>query len=159
MRIPGLYAAAFFLQPVVANLATYKGIDPDLVLCLTMLLIAMEKEPGPIIVASTAVALLQDICYALYVGPGAAAMFAASLCAAFVFRLCAWERLWLVLALAGLGTLVYHVVLWAGSWLFGAPWAFVHLLAQLPLWLLCNGAVCAGAYLVLTKERKENHTV
>ncbi len=155
MNIPCLYAAAFFLQPAVDNLAACKGMGPDLVLCLTVLLIALKRDPRAAIVASTAAALLQDICYALYAGPGAAAMLAASLCAALAFRLCAWEGLWLVLALAVLGTLVCQVALWAGNWLFGAPWLLVHMLARLPLQVFCNGAVCAAAYAAFTKERKE----
>lgn len=153
-----LYAAAFFLQPPLTTLTAYGGIGPDFVLCLTMMLIVIGKEPGPVAAVSIAAALLQDICYALYAGPGGAAMLAAVACAVLAFRLCAWEGPWLILALAALETTVYHIVLWAGSWAFGAPWRFFHMLQTLPIWILYNGLLCAGAYVMLTRERKENHT-
>lgn len=155
MSVVCLYAAAFFLQPAVMKLLAYQDMGPDLLLCLTILLIAADRDPGLVAMASTAAALLQDICYALYVGPGAAAAFAAALCAALAFRLCAWEGSWLLLALAALETLIYHMVLWTGNWVFGGAWTFLYMLRRLPIWILYNGAICAGVYLLLTKERKE----
>ncbi|MCI9597291.1 MAG: hypothetical protein HFE75_08355 [Firmicutes bacterium] len=158
MSMACLYAAAFFLQPPLTALTAYRGIGPDLVLCLTVMLVVMGKEPGPVAAASIATALVQDICYSLYAGPGGAAMLAAVACAALAFRLCAWEGPWLILALTALETMVYHMVLWAGCWVFGAPWSFFHMVQGMPIWILYNGILCAGTYMMLTRERKETHT-
>ncbi len=158
MSLICLYMAAFFLQPPLTNLLAYKGMGPDLVLCLTVMLIVIGKEPGPVAAASIAAALVQDICYSLYVGPAGAAMLGAVVCAVLAFRLCAWEGPWLILALTALETAIYHMVLWAGSWAFGAPWRFFHMLQALPIWILYNGTLCAGVYIMLTRERKEART-
>lgn len=158
MSIVCLYAAAFFLQPPLTMLTAYRGMGPDFVLCLTVMLIVIGKEPGPVAVASIATTLLQDICYSWCAGPGGAAMLAAVACTVLAFRLCAWEGPWLILALTALETMVYHIVLWAGSWALGASWSFFYMLQRMPIWILYNGILCAGTYVILTRERKETHS-
>lgn len=149
-----LSAVFFFIEPTVAGLIAPRGKAPDLLLCLTIIGVFLCREAGPVIGITVVTAVLQDICFSLYAGPGAAALFLAGIFAAAAVKYCVWDRLAFYLAFTALDTILYEFVLWAGMKLSGVSYSFLYLLELLPLAVVYNLTLIALVYYKYLKQKK-----
>lgn len=149
-----LAAAAFLLEPTAAGLVSCGGKAPDLLLCLVITAVFSRGDAGTAIGIAVMFAALQDLCFHLYAGPGAAAVFLAGLLAAAALRYCAWDRLSFFLAFTLVDTLLYQLVLWAGTRFLGAYTSFFSLIRLLPLSLFYNLAIMVPIYCKFLKRKK-----
>lgn len=152
-----LAAVAFFIEPTAAGLIAVKGTGPDLMLCVTIAAVCFCREPAPVIGIMAVTAVLRDICFALYTGPGAMAVFFTGVCAVAAVKYCAWDKPAFFLVFTVLETILYKTVLWAGMRLLGAPWSFFHFVQVLPVSLFYNLAIMFLVCRKWLKTEKERY--
>lgn len=158
-HIAALAAAAFLIEPSAAGLISFDGKGPDLLLCLVIAAVFSCRDTGLAVGIISAFAALQEICFSLYAGPGAFAVFLAGALAAAAARYCTWDRLPFYLTFIVLETVVYEFVLWAGAQVLGGYIRFTYVLKLLPLAVLYNLVIMAAVYCRFLKQKQETEEV
>ncbi|MCI8648156.1 MAG: hypothetical protein HFE76_15490 [Firmicutes bacterium] len=153
-HIAALAAAAFFIEPSVAGLISFSGKAPELLLCLMIAAVFSCRDTGLVVGMIAAFAALQEICFSLYAGPGAFAVFLAGTLAAAAARYCTWDRLPFYLAFTVFDTAVYELILWAGLRILGGYVSFTYFLKLLPLSACYNVAIMLPMYYWLLKQKQ-----
>lgn len=129
---------AVFFQQTVVDLVAVKGIGPDLLLCATLFLSVTEKAPEPFIGVCVLAAILQELCFSLYTGPEAAAVFLVGVTSAGAAAAFNRERLLFWIALAVAETLLYNFTIWGVGYFLGSPYKLSYVLMLQPAFILYN---------------------
>lgn len=154
-----LFFCAFFLQHTAAGLVCAGGAGPDLLLVVTIASVLSLSNVKGALAAAAGTAAIQELCFSLYGGPGAAAVFLAGLCAAAARRVFSWERPLFLFPFTAAVTLIYHLALWGGQRLLGSPAGFLFLLRSQPLYMIYNAALMGALYLLFIKNKESRYPI
>lgn len=154
-----LLLATFFLQPTAASLIPLGGASPNLLLCITLILVIKAREPAPIIGLCVLTSILQELCFSLYAGPAPAAIFIIGITAVFAGKFLALEHPIFLAGLTAADTLVYSGILWVGQVLLGAPYGFLQVLRLQPAYAAHNLVLMALLYLLFLKNAEGRYSI
>ena len=147
-----IYLAAFILQPFLQNLVPLVGGNLNLILCLTVMFVFVHEEPGQGIFFGCIFAMLWDLFYGQYTGPGALALV---LCATVVF-LCKYfahtENFLNAILFMAVATWLYMSIYWGIYAAIGSPYSYSYAMGSLLLQVVFNCIVGLGVYFVLMRR-------
>ncbi len=151
------FLCALILQNTAVVLFCAGGAGPQLLLAAAVLSVFFAEEEKWAVAAAVCAGALQDLCFSIYAGPGAAASFAAAVTASAAKRLFAWERPRFFFLFSALSAVVYNFTLWGGEKLLGAPFRFAFLIRVLPLYMVYSLAVMGSVYFLFIKNKESGY--
>ncbi|MGI6737654.1 MAG: hypothetical protein ACOX41_10220 [Anaerovoracaceae bacterium] len=141
-----VYVVALLLQLSFLNVLTIAGATPNLLLCLTVVIIFKFENGFRCIPFALVAALLQDIFCSLYVGVTALSLFV-------VACLVAWYRIYFntdlyktTMTVGALATLVYGVVNWLLMTILHSGYGFLYMLKHQIFYVPYNVLVMAAIF-------------
>ena len=153
------FLAAFFLQTTAVKFLAIGEFAPNLLLCGTMLLLLAYREQGTVMWLAALTALLQEICFSIYVGPGIAAVVLCSLTVILAGRIFTWDNLGFILTLTIFETIFYQLLVWGGGRFLGMPYSFWFVVERIPLYALCNLILMGVLYFIYVRKQKSRYCV
>ena len=147
-----VYLAAFLLQPFLQNLIPGIGNNVNLILCLTVMLVFVDEHPGQGIFFGSIFALLVDLFYGAYTGPGALAMAITGI-AVYVLKYFTHVENFVnaIIFMIG-GTLVFWTAYWGVYAFIGTTYGYGYALGSIKLQFVLNTLVGLCAYFVLIRK-------
>lgn len=146
------YLVAFILQPFLYNL--FPGIDatPNLILCLTAVLVFIYEDNVPWMAFGVGFALAMDFAYGLYIGIGMMTMIIVILAIMVFKHFFNVENLLNSVILSVVITWVYATVYWLIAFIGGSPYTYWYALKSLPWQLVFNAIIFMLIYLVMIRK-------
>lgn len=149
-----LYIGAFFLQPFLFNLLPVAGVTPNLILILTVMITFLYDDESELlgIVLGVIFALLNDVAFGLYIGPGAIAILVSGLMVFFLKGFTNKENIINAILTIVISTWVYASVYWLVYIPLGSTYSYIYAMKSIPWQLLYNVIVAIILYLILIKK-------
>lgn len=151
-----LFAGAFFIQTTLINLISIAGVTPNLLICLTILLTLLNKEPVWTIGIAAVTAMLYDICFAEYIGISSAAILVVGCSVYLTSNRLNIGNLVPILVLTAIETFLYHFIVWGGSKLVGGVYLLSHVMGSAVFYSVYNVVVVALLYFIIIKAGEED---
>lgn len=148
-----LYVGAFLLQPFLYHILPGGGISPNLILILTAMLSFLYEDNYLTIGLGVSFALMTDLCYGLYVGPGAISVFIVAMLIFSLKDFANKENIINAGIVMLLSTWVYSSSYWLIYFIVGnGAYSYIFAMKSLPLQLLYNLIIALILYMILIKK-------
>ncbi|MEA4922592.1 MAG: hypothetical protein VB031_04405 [Eubacteriaceae bacterium] len=149
-RVTLLYVIAFIMQLSFINLISIGGIGPNLILCLTVVIIFKYENGFRCIPFGIAACLLLDICVGSYVGPASLAIFATGIAVTWV-RIYLNTDLYKTMASVGAAaTLLYGIVSWIILAILQTNYSFIYMLRYQIFFMIYNVLIMAAIFFFMS---------
>ncbi len=145
------FIVAFILQGSLINLIAFKGVAPNLILCLVVTFAFMYEDFNGTILA-VVFGLLSDILYGLYVGPGAIAYFSVSLVSIAMRENINKENKGSMIFASIGSTVLFNLIYFLIYKMTGNIYSFKHWLFMQPMHIAFNLAVAIVLYAIFIKR-------
>lgn len=137
----------FFFQGTLMKIFTAGNTAPDLLLCSIIAGLFFYGNTGFIMASGLTAAMLKDLCFSQYAGPGAAAVFTVAVLSVYCKRNIRWGTPFFLLPFTAGVTLIHNLIIWFGEKLMGSPYSFSYILKLQPGYMLFNLSVIGAVYL------------
>ena len=147
-----VYLAAFLLQPFLQNLVPIIGNNVNLVLCLTVMLVFIDEDPGQGIFFGSIATLFTDLFYGAYTGPGVLAIALTGI-AVYVLKYFVHVENFANAILFMIGTtLLYASLYWGIYAMIGTTYSYGYAISHIGLQFVMNTLVGLCAYFILLRK-------
>ncbi len=147
-----IYLAAFLLQPFLQNLIPVIGNNINLILCLTVIFVFVYESPGQGVFFGSVFAMMNDLFYGQYTGPGALAMVLTGI-AVYGLKYFAHIENFLNAIVFMIGaTFVFATIYWGIYAAIDSSYTYGYAMSSILPQLVLNSAVGLGVYLVLIRR-------
>lgn len=146
-----IYLAGFLIQPFLYNLAPGLKIVPNLILCFTVVLTLLYDDMNGLFFG-TVFGLLIDICYGLYVGPGAFAIALIGIGTLILKEFINVENIIVLIIVSIISTWAYLSIYWLIYFIVGSPYGYGSAMAVFPWQGLFNLVVMVIMYMIFIKK-------
>ncbi|MGI6722670.1 MAG: hypothetical protein ACOX4I_09120 [Anaerovoracaceae bacterium] len=153
-RVTLLYVIAMVLQLSFVNLISIGGMGPNLILCLTVVIIFKFEYGFRCIPFSIVASLLVDICTGQVVGVGALSIFIVGIIVTWV-RIYFNTELYKTMATVGAGaTLIYGIVSWIMMAILQTNYSFIYMLRYQIVFIIYNVLVMCAIFFFFSERFK-----
>ncbi|NLY70300.1 MAG: rod shape-determining protein MreD [Clostridiales bacterium] len=145
------FIVGFILQSTMMLYINVLGITPNIILCLVVLFsFVFEGNQG--IIYGIIFGLIQDICFSVLIGPAAISYFLVALLMIEIKRFLNRDSLLNVLLASLIATVIYYLINWGISTLFGGIYSFVYVARGTVILLVLNSIAMIIVYQLIGKR-------
>ncbi|MCQ2551381.1 MAG: rod shape-determining protein MreD [Clostridia bacterium] len=146
-----LFAVAFILQPFIGALFGLSNFGPNLLLCLSSILLVLYHDSPLIWGMSIGLGLVYDICYSATLGVATIGILVCMLGVLVVRYFFYLDNILLVPILTAIDSLGFNLVKWLISHSQGSIYTFGYMLKYSLLDFIGNGIALLIMYFILNK--------
>ncbi|MDD4377641.1 MAG: rod shape-determining protein MreD [Eubacteriales bacterium] len=147
-----MYFGAFLLQPVLYSFAPQLGITPNLILCLTVVLVLLYDDNYYGIFNGAIFGLLSDVCYGQYFGINSLAFVIIAIIVLFLREFANVENVFTAVITGAVSTWLHVSIVWLIMKLAGSPYDYMMAIEILPLSIIFNEVIIVILYFILIKR-------
>ena len=145
------FLAAFILQSTIVYHISVFGVVPNLILVLVIAFsFLFEDKQG--MVFGILFGLLQDVLFSEVIGISALCYFLVSLGTSEIKRFLYRDNIISVAFISAGGTVVYNLLNWALSAMFGGIYGVLYFLARLPIAIIVNFFILIPVYWFIVRK-------
>lgn len=141
----------FLLQSTVMVHFSVFGITPNLVLCL-VILFSFLYEGNQGFTLGILFGLLQDMCFAIVLGPTAITYFIVAILMGEIRHYLYRDNVLTIFFAAVIGTSVYYILNWGIVTVFGGTYRFLYVMKELPILLVYHFILMVIFYLLVGRR-------
>jgi len=137
-KITLIYVIAFLVQLSLLNIFAIEGITPNLILCLTVVIIFVFENGFRSIPFGIITCLLLDICTGHYVGIGSLVIFATGIVVVWMRIHLNTDNVYPMIVTGAIATLLYGILYWIVLTITQVNYSFIFMIKYQIFFILYN---------------------
>lgn len=151
-RVTLYYVIAFLLQLSLINLISIGGMGPNLILCLTVVIIFKYENGFRSIPFGIVAGLLLDICGGYFVGASALSIFAVGIGVTWVRYHLNTDAILPMISVGALATLLYDIVYWIILAILQTHYSMLYMLKYQIFFIIYNVIIMAIIFFFMSEK-------